>query len=208
MDNSISRSRSKVFEYAACNDFDYFVTLTLNPDKYNRYDLSKYIKDLGQFIRNYRRKHDVNIQYLLIPEKHKTGAWHMHGLIKGIPENHLCKNSNGYMDWEPYRDKFGYISIDKIRSQDAVAKYITKYITKALQSDLRDMKEKKVYYNSRGLKTAEKLIEGYLPVAKLHQITFDFKNDYIRLKDMDYTQFYAFIQSYLSYIYDTTKTET
>lgn len=204
LDNSMARSRSKVFEYAVCNKFDYFVTLTLNKEKYDRKDLATYIKDLGQFIRNYRNKHNVDIQYLLIPEKHKDGSWHMHGLIKGIPKEHLVKNEHGYLDWLPYREKFGYISIDNVKNQEAVSKYITKYISKALKRDLRGQKEKKVYYNTRGLKTAQTIIEGYLQATKLNQITFDFENDYIRLKDMNYTQFYAFIQSYLIYIQSTT----
>ncbi len=34
--NSISRSRQKVFEYAYCNDWDWFVTMTLDPKKYEQ----------------------------------------------------------------------------------------------------------------------------------------------------------------------------
>lgn len=29
--NNISRARSKVFEYAFCNDWDYYITLTIDP---------------------------------------------------------------------------------------------------------------------------------------------------------------------------------
>ena len=71
--NNLSRARTRIFEYAICNKFEYFVTLTLN-HKRDRYDLGNYIKDLGQMIRNYRRLYDVNIQYLLIPEQHVHGV--------------------------------------------------------------------------------------------------------------------------------------
>ena len=87
LSNSFSRARTRVFEYASCNEFEYFITLTIDKEKLDRYDLKEYIKKLGQFIRNYRRDYGCDIQYLLIPEKHIDGAWHMHGLIKGIPKS-------------------------------------------------------------------------------------------------------------------------
>jgi len=180
LDNNISRAKNKIFEYAACNEFDYFLTLTLDQGKYDRYNLEKYIKDLGQFIRDYRKKYNTNIQYLLIPEPHKDGAWHMHGLIKGINSEHLTTNSNGYLHWQQYSDKFGYCSVDLVRSQEAISKYITKYISKTLQADLIQDKNKKLYYNSRGLKTAQKVKEGTL--NRELNVPFDYENDYVRTK--------------------------
>lgn len=186
LDNNISRARSKIFEYAMCNDFDYFITLTL---KDNRFDLPKFIKDLGQFIRDERKRTSSNIQYLLIPEKHLDGAYHMHGLIKGIPEEQLIINKYGYLDWKNYSDKFGYCSIDKVRSKEKVSKYITKYISKAITSDLRSEKEKKLYYVSRGLKTAEKVKEGYLTSSELERITFSYENKYVGILDLNGLQY-------------------
>jgi len=189
--------------------------LTLNPDKHNRYDLNEYIKKLGQWIRDQRKK-GMDLKYLLIPEPHKNGAWHMHGLITGlrdqdlrqfqlsenIPEKmkKMIRSGRIIYDIPKYKDKFGFVSVEKIQNREAVAKYITKYISKALQADLKREKEKKLYYTSRGLKTAEKVIEGYLPVGELYRITFDFENDYIRQKDMDHKQFMAFIDRYLDKI--------
>src|SRR5690606_17193957 len=66
LSHHIARARTRVFEYAACNNFDYFITLTINDKKLDRDDLKEYIKKLGQFIRDYRKKHEANIQYLLI----------------------------------------------------------------------------------------------------------------------------------------------
>lgn len=173
----------KVFEYSMCNRFDYFVTLTLDKNKYDRYNLNKFIKDLGQFIRDYRKKYGVNIQYLLIPEQHQDGAWHMHGLIKGIPEEHLKLNSNGYKEWKAYTDKFGYMSIDNVRSQEAVSKYITKYISKTISIGKGvTEKNKKLYYASRGLKTAIKVKEGSINELALINIPFDYENDYVKFK--------------------------
>lgn len=181
LENSIVRARTKVFEYAICNNFDYFITLTINKEKLDRYDLKEYIKRLGQFIRNYRRNHETNIQYLLVPEKHIDGAWHMHGLIKGIPEKHLSKNEHGYLDWENYKKSFGWCSIDKVRSREAVSKYITKYIRKSFDSDRGiTKKESKLYYVTRGLKLPEKIKEGTLNTYHIDKIPFEFENDYVK----------------------------
>lgn len=186
LDNNISRARSKIFEYAACNDFDYFITLTLKND---RDDLDKFIKGFGQLIRDERKRTGANIQYLLIPEQHKDKAWHMHGLIKGIPQEQLIINKYGYLDWPKYSERFGYCSIDKVKSQIAVSKYITKYIVKSLNGDLKREKEKKLYYTTRGLKTAQKVKEGYLSSSQLEEITFSYQNDYVGILDLDGLQY-------------------
>ncbi len=181
LSNNIARARTKIFEYAICNDFEYFVTLTLNGEYLDRYELGEYIKKLGQFIRDYRKKYEANVQYLLIPEKHTDGAWHMHGLLKGIPKEHLTINKYGYKDWNTYSKRFGYISIDDIKNQIAVSKYITKYISKSINTGrgVTD-KESKLYYCSRGLKRPIKIDEGTLNTYHLNNIYFEFENDYIK----------------------------
>lgn len=167
LSNSISRSRTAIFEYSMVNDFDYFITLTLNPSKRDVFDLDGYIKNFGQFIRDLRKKYSTKIEYLLVPEKHKSGAWHLHGLIKGIPQEQLFKNNNGYLDWRDYKLKFGYASLSPVRNKVAISKYITKYITKGF-GDNAERKNKKLYYNSRGLKKSEKLSKGKVLQSQLN----------------------------------------
>jgi hypothetical protein len=181
LSNNIARARSKIFEYAICNNFEYFVTLTVNGQHLDRYNLVEYIKKLGQFIRDYRKKYKANVQYLLIPEKHTDGAWHMHGLLKGILKEHLTINKYGYKDWNAYSKRFGYISIDDIKNKIAVSKYITKYISKSINNGGGvTEKESKLYYCSRGLKKPIKIHEGTLKSYQLNNIYFDFENEYIK----------------------------
>jgi len=178
--NNISRARARVFEYAMANDFEYFITLTINSELRDRYDIDGYIKKLGQFIRDYRKRYRVDIQYLLIPERHEDGAWHMHGLIKGIPKEHLVINANGYLDWKQYSEKFGYCSIDAIHDKEAVSKYITKYISKSFDKGKGvTEKEKKMYYCSRGLQKGVVVKEGSLRKEQIEKIPFRFENEYV-----------------------------
>lgn len=196
LDNSISRSKSKVFEYAICNEFDYFVTLTIDPKKYDSNNLEKYYKDLSQFIRNYRRLYNTKIEYVLVPEQHKSGSWHMHGLIKGIVKEHLIINQNGYLTWKKYHDKFGYISLDEIKNRLAVAKYITKYITKNTDNIITEL-NKKTYYCSRGLKKSETIIEGNANYKVFNNaFSWDYENDYVKVKDMTKDEYENFIYFY------------
>lgn len=197
--NNVIRAKTKVYEYSMCNIFDYFVTLTLNEDKYDRYNLNKFIKDLGQFIRNYRRDFNENIQYLLIPEQHKDGAWHMHGLFKGIPLEHLTKfkltdnipkrlkilisEGREIYTWQAYSVKFGYVTVEKVISQERVSKYITKYIKKTFDVGKGvTEKNKKLYYTSKGLLLPDRIKEGTLTSYQLENVPFDYENDYVKSK--------------------------
>lgn len=154
LSNNISRARSAIFEYAYCNQWDYFITLTIAPDKFDRYDLNAYIKHLGKFINNYHTNHHSKISYLFIPEHHKDGAWHMHGLISGILPKHVVINGNGYLDFPMYSKKFGYCSLSLVKSHERVSKYITKYVTKELYCMPHGQR---LYYCSKGLKKSELL---------------------------------------------------
>lgn len=132
-------------------------------------------------IRNYRRDINLDIQYILIPEQHKDGAWHMHGLINGLPLNQLVKNDNGYLEWPKYSKRFGYMSLGEIKDKLAVSKYITKYITKNMYNECGvSERNKKTYYASRGLKKAEKIKEGTLSVIENDSIPWNFENEYIK----------------------------
>ena len=83
--NNMSRTRSRIYELSICNNWEWYVTFTLDSSKYDRSNLKQFIKDLSQFIRDYRKKTNNQVKYLLIPEKHKDGSWHMHGLLMEIP---------------------------------------------------------------------------------------------------------------------------
>lgn len=174
MDNAFSRARSMIKQYGLCNQWDYFVTLTLDRTKYNRYDLEVFRKDLAQFMRDMRKKYgsddDRRLSFVFVPENHKDGAWHMHGLLYGLPECAVCPFvrgihpdylvDNGFLNWPDYARKFGFISLGVIKDQISTVLYTTKYINKDVEA-LRDLKGQHLYMASRPLKTAEKVADVY-----------------------------------------------
>lgn len=175
---SISRSKSRVNELALCNEFDYFCTFTQSADLRDRFDLKAFRKDFAMFVRNENRGRENKIKYLLVPERHKNGAWHMHGLLMGLADSDLKVNGNGYLDWVRYRRKFGFFSCSKIRDRDATASYVTKYITKDLAETNREAFGH-LFFASQGLKGRELVSLDYF--AACPKSEFDFENDYVKI---------------------------
>lgn len=186
-EENIIRAKSKILEYALCNDWDVFVTLTLDARKYDRYKLHDWKKDLAQWIRDQRKRGGCDLRYLLIPEMHKDGAWHMHGLMSGIPPGEIVKNANGYADWPRYRLKFGFISLDAIKNKVAVSRYITKYIKKGTEETASVLEAgRHLYYHSAGLKGRELILEGEV---KAPESFWQWENDYIKSVWMEVRDF-------------------
>lgn len=196
-----SRARARIFELAFCNPWQWFFTGTLNSQKYDRTNLNKWHKDLTQWLRDFARNRKIpKIDFLLIPELHADGkSWHMHGLINGLPVEHLqqfqlgdqmssklawkVRNGETIYNWQAYADKFGFCDLEPVRDYEAVSKYCTKYITKSLQHSVTESGAH-LYYHSRGLATPELVCVGTfgaeLPAA-------EYGNDYCSVAWMDYT---------------------
>lgn len=156
--------RRRIKGYAFSNNFRWFVTLTFNPEKVNSSDyetaktvLLKWCRKMRDGIRKIDK--DKQFDYLIIPELHKSGAVHFHGLLGDIPA-HFVKAVNpktgeplirhdrqvyNLTDW-----KYGFSDCEEIESRERAASYITKYVTSALLTD-KKMYNKKRYFNSQGL---------------------------------------------------------
>lgn len=169
LSEAFCRARSMVLQYALCNSWDYFFTGTLDERKFNRYSLDGYQAKLSQFIRDKRKAYGTQIQFLLVPEQHKDGAWHIHGLISGLPESAIRKFhypepkklvQSDYLNWPDYMRKFGFCSLGPISNPVATAFYITKYVSKELSRRGGDL-GKHLYFHSRPLQKAEKASDVY-----------------------------------------------
>lgn len=178
LDENIAHTRSRIFELAYCNPWEWFITLTIDPTKHDRHDLEGYMKKLGQWIQNTNKRKGMTIKYLLIPEMHEDGAWHVHGFLMGLSEEHLIKNKNGYLDWLEYREKFGYCSLDRIKNHEAVSKYVTKYISKNLQDCVQAINAH-MYYCSNRLKRAQEIKRGTLTAINA---PWDYENEWIKCR--------------------------
>lgn len=181
LEESILRAKSRIFELAYCNPWTLFFTATLSKAHYDRTNLEKFHRDIVVFIRNYNRRFNLNIKFLLIPELHSDGkSWHMHGFLFGLPEDHLKQFQIGdkmpkairdkvfagevVFRWIPYEEQFGWNDLEPIRNHEAVSKYVTKYISKGLAHSVTEFNAH-MYYHSRGLRFAEVIKKGYMSTA-------------------------------------------
>lgn len=172
---NIRRAQRAIEGYALCNVWQWFITCTLDPKKYDRKNLAVFHADLTRFFAVLRRRYP-GIKFLLVPELHKKrDGWHMHGLLSGLPVDALrcftlkekipkyirdkIKSGDAVYDFPAYRNKFGFVDVEPVRCRDAAARYVTKYITKdSQQVTARNMAlHDHLYYVSRGLAKPERV---------------------------------------------------
>lgn len=148
--NSMTRSLNKIYDISRSNEWEFFVTLTFAPDKVDRYSYSECTKKLSQWLKDVRKRLDADFRYLIVPERHKDGAFHFHGLFANcdgmqiVPSGHTDKKGQTIYNIGKY--KLGFTTATAVDNQQAVNKYITKYVTKEL---CEATKGKKRYWASK-----------------------------------------------------------
>ena len=148
--------------YCECNDFDLFWTLTFDDEKVNARDYEYAKKKLRAWLKYQREKYG-KFDYIFIPELHKSGRIHFHGITFGFsplliearnPKTDKLIKKNGLQIYNAETWKDGFSTVSKIDSKAKTANYISKYITKDLIAIPSAYKQPK-YFVSRGLKKPE-----------------------------------------------------
>lgn len=129
---SARRARAKLRRLALANSFDYFVTLTLDRSKIDRYDPAAIMKKVNGWLDNMVRRN--GLRYVLVPEQHKDGAFHFHGFFAGrslkvIDSGH--KDSCGEAVYNLPQWGYGFSTAIKLRGEyPRAVGYVCKYIGK------------------------------------------------------------------------------
>lgn len=160
---SIRRAKEKIHGYVMCNDWQYWATQTFAPEKMDRYNLDEIIRRYNKKLQNLKQRKYPELKWLIVPEQHKDGAWHLHMFCSGIPADRVVDSGHVHYNlvkqyarriynWVDTID-FGfndYLYIGDLNPLERfkMANYVTKYITK----DLAETRfNKKMYWVSRGL---------------------------------------------------------
>lgn len=161
---SMRRTKQTIYSICRANKWELFVTFTIaNKDK--RYDLDEVKKLVSTRIRSIRTNNKLSFAYVLIPEQHKDGAWHFHGLFKDIKGLHLeraltpqgkrvIKNEKQVYTIKEF-EKLGFNSATYVQDNSKVCSYITKYVTKELTSKGNG---KRNYLVSKGLSRGDEVL--------------------------------------------------
>lgn len=146
-ENARFSSRNRLVELIKANpDFCYFFTGTFDPKKWNSKNFQEIYKPLRRFLQN------KGIKYILVAELHQSGSIHFHGVFNKTVEPYLenfdlskklpkrirdgiLKENRELFDFPTYAKRFGWVSIEKIRNLDAVACYVSKYISKSFEDE-------------------------------------------------------------------------
>ena len=149
---SQNRSINKIYELMRSNMWEYFITLTFNPDKIDRFDYNACSGALVRWLNNIKHNYAPNLKYIIVPELHKNGAYHFHGLISDIGNIAMIDSGKKTRFHETIYNlgnyDLGFTTATKIKDSCKASNYITKYITKELCSTT---KGKKWYWASRYL---------------------------------------------------------
>ena len=159
-----SRAVQRVYDLARSNTFDWFVTLTFDGSKINRYVYDSCADAMKKFTDILR--HNGNT-WLIVAEQHKDGAYHFHGLISGslVLTKAIHPHTGGTMldghgrqIYNVKNYKYGFTTATAISDPARTASYLSKYLTKEIQVP----KGRKRYWASRRLKSP---VEEYLQMT-------------------------------------------
>lgn len=125
------RARVAVKDLGLCNPWKYFVTLTLDRRKVDRYDAAAVVRHLNRWLDNQVRRH--GLAYVLVPEHHKDGAIHFHGFfndaISGVDSGH--RDAGGHTIYNLPAWSWGFsTAIELYGERRAAVGYVCKYVTK------------------------------------------------------------------------------
>lgn len=191
LEESLRRSRRTLAEYVACNKFTRFITVTGDTKKVNRFDILWIKKQLTRWLRYYRTKHNLNLEYIIIPERHENDSWHAHILIIGLPDEHLTPtNGSDIFTWNACCEKFGYTETTPIFDSENLVRYVTKCWHPENDKHLEEL-GKRLYYPSHGLKKRKLLAEWHCKFDTQDATNailphdFDFLNDHCAIQECE-----------------------
>lgn len=178
------RAQKRLREYIRANtQLDTFVTLTIDKQKLNRYDIQTCIKRVSQWLGNQVRRHDL--QYVGVYELHKDGALHLHLLCTrkaldlvaarnprtGRALRHRDAQGHWHQVYNVRGWPYGYsTAIRCYGHRAAIAAYVAKYLRKGT-----NRVGGRWYIHSRGLRRPTYLyyIVDYAAVAARRTLKID-----------------------------------
>lgn len=155
---SADRSLNKVYEYARANMWEWFITLTFDPKKVDSFNYEEVTEKLSKWLNNLRRT-CPNMKYLVVPEQHKSGRYHFHGLFSNIDEFRMVdsghKDAGGKTIYNVGNYSLGFSTATRVEDSARASSYLSKYITKDLTEGTFG---KKRYWASRNLQVPNEYI--------------------------------------------------
>lgn len=166
---SINRTIQSIYELSYNNKWEYFITLTFDRENTDAKNYDEIIRKMQNYLHNIqKRKCGKEFKYLMIPERHKDGSFHLHGLFANCGELEFIESGRVMINGKAYKKtknnscypviynipswKWGFSTATRVLDNAKTCSYMTKYITKDLCIAI---KNKRRFYPSRNLKRVE-----------------------------------------------------
>lgn len=165
---SLNRTKQSIYELAYNNKWDWFITFTFS-DSVDRYLYDICTKRVRIWLNNLQKRKCPNLKYLIVPEQHKDGAWHIHGLLANcdglefVDSGRVSIGRKAYIRTDKNSDhlwiynipswQYGFSTATAVQDNAKTCSYMCKYITKELCTGL---KNKRRYFASKNCKKVVK----------------------------------------------------
>lgn len=153
--HSINRAKNKIHAYSRCAKWEYFLTFTFDGEKIDRYNYEECSRAVRKWLNNQRRN-APDLMYLVVPEQHKDGAWHFHGVVANVASMKFSdsgvKDKKGRTIYNMSKWSLGFSTATSVGDVNKVSGYICKYITKEL---CEHTKGKQRYFVSQNMPEPE-----------------------------------------------------
>ena len=179
---SMNRTIQKIYEIARANRWEYFITLTFDPQKHNSKNYDYITGIMHDWLKYLKKTYAPDLIYLIVPELHSDGQkYHFHGVFANCGDIPFLESGHKIGDEPIYNIgayKFGWSTATKVKDTFRVSSYITKYITKDLCSVTMG---KKRYWSSKNCNRP--IVQNYhMTQEEIDQIFDDCQNNIVFAK--------------------------
>lgn len=182
--------RDRVRDIVIMNNFTHFLTITIDPEKFDSFDVGIVRKKLQRWLKNQTDR--KGLQYVLIPEYHKSGRIHAHALINDVFKlvDSGKRTKSGKVIYNCPEWRYGFTTAIPLDDQKIrVANYVTKYITKG-----SDKIFGKYFWSSKNIQREPHVIltdtdfsavnaEVFQPLAFNDNLQFKYESSFMYLAD-------------------------
>lgn len=186
IENSKNRTKQKIYECCRANTWEWFCTFTFNPDLINRYDYKTVSSAMSKWLNSIKKDYCPDLKYILIPEAHKDGAIHFHGLFSNTGSLTFVDSGVSFINKDGDRIQIknlvqfylGFSNITEVYHPERITSYITKYITKDLVLLTENNKR---YWISRNLEKPD-IIEYNLRPEEMDDMYVEISDSILHIK--------------------------
>ena len=145
-DSSLQRTASTIKALVDLNPWQYWITLTFDKALVGGAAMRsdwRTVKSVLTWLQMYNSHHGVSIRYLLVPDLHADGAFHLHGLLFGVPSSLIewwslataptarikarIRSGVPCGSFKPYSARFGFSRVEPLKNSGAAGHYLSSH---------------------------------------------------------------------------------